>query len=194
MKYLVKVFVAVLILSSCSDFDEEKQSEVSINIESSNNDTVIVQQVNETSIQPKTQEEIIEDAVIKTIALSIDYFKNMKVNDSIKMASREKMFAYQIGFAINDKDELFEQFKKLDDKENIYVLKQSRNDYFLIKYSGKGEKELLDSLQLFENSINQDVKVINMMELCSKNKKLVRGEKLTKRKEVSEIPCLVCDK
>lgn len=195
MKIFIIFFLpfVLCLLAACGRDQEQAETDIAIKVNTSNNDTVIVQQINETE-KAKTDAELIEEAAIKTLEISRDFFRNMKTNDSIKMANREKMFAYQIGFAINDKDEVFDLFNKLADTKDIYVLKQSRKDYFVIKYEGKGEKELNDSLLHFEKQIGQDAKVINLMTLCSKKEKLMLGEKLTKRKEDAEIACLVCDR
>lgn len=193
MKIFFRALLLLVILFSIGCDDEPKKTNVSISVETNHNDTIIVEEVTEPE-KTKTDAELIEEAAIKTLEISSVFFRKMKTNDSIKMANREKMFAYQIGFAISDKDEVFDLFNKLEDTKDIYVLKQSRKDYFIIKYEGKGEKELKDSLLLFEKQIGQDAKVVNLMTLCSKNEKLMVGEKLTKRKDDTEIPCLVCDR
>lgn len=146
---------------------------------------------------PKTDEEKIELAVNTAIDIRQLVVKRIQTNDSIRMANREKMYAYQIGMPFSDLDEVFEEFNKFDNTEDFYVLKKSKRDYYLIKYDGKTEGELRDALSDFKNQLPADAngtaKIINLMSLCSKREKLVVGEKLTKRKIDTEIPCLICN-
>jgi hypothetical protein len=128
-----------------------------------------------------------------------DAIETKKLKDSIRVANKEKMYAYQIGLQITDKDELFESFNKLSEAgvSNLYVLKKGKNDFILVKYEAKPENELKDSLDAFKLRIssihNEKVDVINLMSECDKKEIIKKGEKLTKRKEDSEIPCLICD-
>lgn len=144
--------------------------------------------------KPKTDEELAKELVTIGIDFTKTVIKTMKINDSIKMANREQMYAYRIGFPISSEEQVFELYNQLTDQKDIYVLKESKKDYHLIKYEGKSKLELESTQEEFKKQIGQDISVINIMSLCSKNKKLMRGDNLAKRKEEVEIPCLICDK
>ncbi len=194
MKIFIIFFLpfVLCLLVACGSNSEQSETDIAIKVSTSNNDTVIVQQLSD-SEKTKSKEEIYAELAVKGLEFGRDVFKNMKTNDSIKMANREKIYAYQIGLAISDKDVVFDLYSKLANTDDIYVLK-SRKDYFIIKYDGNGEKELNDSLLGFKKMFGQNVSVVNLMDLYSKNRKLVRGENLTKRTDDTKIQCLVCDK
>lgn len=144
-----------------------------------------------------SNEKIAKEVISATVDLTKTVVKTLKVNDSIRMANREQMYAYQIGLPIKDKDEVFEEYAKLDNTEAVYVLKKSRKEFYLLKYEGKTREELNEGLEEYKNSMPSELsgsaKVINVMSLCSKREKLMVGEPLTKRKEKEEIPCLICN-
>lgn len=144
-----------------------------------------------------SNEKIAKEVINATVDITKTVIKTLKVNDSIRVANREQMYAYQIGLPIKNKDDVFEEYGKLENTESVYVLKKGRKEYYLIKYEGKSKDELSAGLEDYRKSIPSDLsggaKVINMMNLCSKREKLMIGESLTKRKENEEIRCLICD-
>lgn len=168
------------------------------------NDSVVVET---TSAQESTEstsesttssnEKIVKEVISATVDLTKTVIKTLKVNDSIRVANREQMYAYQIGLPIKHEDEVFEEYAKLENTESVYVLKKSRKEFYLLKYEGKPKEELNDGLEEYKKSIPSDLsggaKVINVMSLCSKREKLMVGESLSKRKENEEIPCLICN-
>jgi hypothetical protein len=167
-------------------------------------DSIVVQsepapEQSESSTESTTSsnEKIAKEVINATVDLTKTVIKTLKVNDSIRVANREQMYAYQIGLPIKDKDDVFEEYGKLENTESVYVLKKARKEYYLIKYEGKTKDELSAGLDDYRKSIPSDLsggaKVINVMSLCSKREKLMVGESLTKRKENEEIPCLICD-
>jgi hypothetical protein len=132
-------------------------------------------------------------------SLADDAIESKRVKDSIRLANKEKMFAYQIGFEITDKDELFKTYNKLTEAgvSNLYALKQGKEDFILVKYEAKSETELRDSLNSFKQTIagvhSEKIEVINLMSKCDKKEIVKKGENISKRKEDYEIPCLICD-
>ncbi len=171
---------------------------------SKTNDSVLVESTpvkenteSSTGETTSSNEKIAKEVISATVDLTKTVIKTLKVNDSIRIANREQMYAYQIGLPIKDKDEVFEEYAKLDNTEAVYVLKKSRKEFYLLKYEGKTKEELNQGLEDYKNSISPDLsgsaKVINVMSLCSKREKLMVGDPLTKRKEKEEIPCLICN-
>jgi|JI10StandDraft_1071094.scaffolds.fasta_scaffold10559_9 hypothetical protein len=187
-KLTLIILLSINILSSCADAPPKQDNSLVID----NNPTE--PSATETENKPKTDAEIAKEIVTAGIDLTKTVIKTMKINDSIKTANREQMYGYRIGFPISSEEQVFEVYNKLTDRKDIYVLKESKKDYHLIKYEGKSKQELENAKEEFEKLIGQDASVINIMSLCSKNKKLMRGDNLAKRKEDVEIPCLICDK
>lgn len=187
------LLLALLFTSCCSDQPPKDEIlPVTMGVETA-------PEPNDNTNTEKSSEEIIKEAVEASIETTKDVIKNLKKNDSIRFANREDVYAYRLGLPIRDEDEVFELYKTLYEIENIYVVKQSRKDYYLVYYNGNSEKQLNDSLEVFKatlpDQIRNEIVVLNLMELCTKSKqKLMRGEKLTKRREEAEIPCLICDK
>lgn len=150
------------------------------------------------SSEPKSSsnEKMVKEVVNATVDLTKTVIKTLNVNDSIRVANREQMYAYQIGLPIRHKDEVFETYAELENTESVYVLEKSRKEFYIIKYEGKTKEELMDGLEDYRKSVPSTLsggaKVINVMSLCSKRDKLMVGESLKKRKETNEIPCLIC--
>lgn len=154
-------------------------------------------QIPEEEEPSKLEEKIVEEAIDVAVDLTKLMVRKLRVNDSIRMSNREKMFGYQIGFPLNSKEETFEVFKKIQDSVGLFVLKVSRKDYYIVKFDGSGKEELESGLDTYNKTLSADIgraKIINLASLCSRREKLMRGENLTKRKEEIELPCLICDK
>lgn len=195
--YKVLVLLVILLVIACDDSGEGKMEISStINESTTNNST----QVNiEPAADTFNTAELVQESAEALFTLGENLIKKHKEKDSIRAAEREKLFAYRIGLPINDKDQVFEMYNKLTATENIYALKQSRQDYYLVYYNGYSKKQLEDSLEAFRAKLPTEfkntLKVVNIMELCSDSRQnLMVGEKLTKRKSDDEIPCLICDK
>lgn len=144
-----------------------------------------------------TSEEKIAKEILKTTAdLAKNLVNNRRVKDSILLANRVELCVYQIGLPIQDKDEVFEIYNKLDDKESVYVFEKTRGEYYLVKYEGKTRDELLIELKDYQNGLRSEikgVKVLDLTKFCSKKKKIVVGGSIKKRKTNSEIQCLICN-
>lgn len=183
--------VLILFVIGCDDSVENKSD-----ISATNNVTEVnVVQDSDTTKAAK----LIAETTEALITLGENIIKNHKVKDSIRSAEREKLYGYRIGLPISDKDEVFEAYNKLNATENIYALKQTRQDYFLVYYNGFSKEQLEDSLETYRlklpSEFKNTLKVINIMDLCSNSKQnLMVDEKLSKRKSETEIPCLICDK
>lgn len=199
MKKIVRKILLFVVVGSLFVSCEETT------IDQDNNNVVVTEEIKQTpsndeeaseEIPEKTDAEMIAEAIPVAIDLTKTVIKNIKINDSIKMANREQMFAYQIGLPIRHIDEVFEAYKKLDNTESVYVMEKSRKEYYLIKYEGKSENELDNGLGTFNSELPIEIagkaKVINLMNLCSRREKLTVGENIEKRKEDVELPCLIC--
>ena len=203
---LILLHISFLFVS-CGDESENRHSTV---VSAEGQDTLKIQsieptvanenapQIAEEEQEPsKLEEKIVEEAIDVAVDLTKLMVRKLRVNDSIRMSNREKMFAYQIGFPLNNKEETFEVFKGIKDSIGLFVLKVSRKDYYVVKFDGSSKEELESGLDNYNKTLSPDIgraKVINLASLCSRREKLMRGENLTKRKEEIELPCLICDK
>jgi hypothetical protein len=200
----IRLILIAGVLVSCGDNTDETSSGVVIikGKDSAITQVIINSKSNSGSSSnhetDKLNAELAKEAIGAAVDLGKFVFSTIKINDSIKMANREKMFAYQIGLPMSDKSQVFEEYKKIHDSTGLFVMKVSRRDYYIVKYDGRSKEELEDNLDNFNALLSIDIsgnaKVINLMSLCSKREKLMRGENLTKRKETIELPCLICDK
>lgn len=133
----------------------------------------------------KTVVEITKEAII-----------NKRRNDSIRRATRARMWVYKIGVPKKKIKELWESYKSLKLIPNIYVFKESKKSYFLIKDDGYSEHEIRDSLDNFKTQlegIENRIRIIDLMSLCPLRKEVVKGGKIKVKKEDAEMPCYVCD-
>lgn len=149
--------------------------------------------------EAKTDEALIKEAITTAVDLGKNLLKQHKINDSVREANREQMYAYRIGFPMKDDDQVFELYSELDLTDNVYALKQSRKEYYLFYYNGNSRQQLEDSLEDFKKllpeNLRSNVAIVNMMQLCTNSRqKLMKAENLKQGKENAEIPCLVCDK
>lgn len=194
---LKKTFINAIILLtlagliSCDNSSPKTDTSVVVQ-----NDTVKEESTTSSNSNTTSNEKIIEEVVTASIDLTKTVIKNLKVNDSIRVANREQMFAYQIGLPIANKEDVFEEYDKLEDTESVYVLEKSRKEFYIIKYEGKTKDELNEGLEEYKkrvpSTLSGTAKVINLMSLCSKRDKLMVGESLTMRKKNNELPCLIC--
>lgn len=187
---IIFISISACMFSSCGRNSPKDDNNVVI----SDNTNEI--QAEETKPENKSEiNEIVKEVVPVVVDLTKTVIKNIKINDSIKMANREQMFAYQLGLPIRHEEELFEAYHKLSNTESIYVL-ELRKEYYLIKYEGKSKSELETELDNVKEELSANVtgaiKVKNLMDLCSKREKLIVGDNITRRKEEIELPCLIC--
>lgn len=144
----------------------------------------------------EVNEEIAKEAIGAAVDITKFLITNLKKNDSIRMANREKMFGYQIGFKIKHADDVLDLYEKIPDKAGVFIIKAGRKHYYLVKYEGKSKEELVDQLDDYNSTIPLDLGragVINLNTLCSRREKLTRDEDLNSHKEGASIPCLICD-
>lgn len=190
----IKIALGISLITYCSCSHDQTKEDNSTLVNETRK--TITEKNNETPIEKKVSEN--QADLIKTVvSVSGQVIKQIKKNDSIKAAHRDKLFAYQVGFPIKDIDEVFETFGLIDNSESFYVLKKSRKEYYIIYLTDKSLKEMNDSIDSFKSKLPAEistiVKTINLTSLCSKREKLMRGEDLTKRKQDQELPCLICN-
>lgn len=134
------------------------------------------------------------DGVLK---VSDKWAYNHSRKDSIRMANREQFWVYQIGTPKKNTDELWETLKTLSDIPYLYIFKESRKSYYIVKDDGYTKEVLNDSLAQFKSRIDSTgsrLKIIDLMTFCSKREKIKEGDKIKEKKGDIEVRCYVCDK
>lgn len=118
--------------------------------------------------------------------------------DSIQLAGREKMFAYQLGLPAGSEKLVAEAYVKLSDREGVCVFKKPGNEFLLIKYEAKNEEELQAGLEEYRSErgheVTGSIKIIDLMRECGKNRKPVLNKKIRSRHNKVSINCLTCSK
>lgn len=141
-------------------------------------------------------ESIIETAP-EIIEIGKEIIEEKQRRDSIKIAERGGMFAYQLGVGFRHERLVIEAYEKLMDKDHVCVFKLGRKDYILIKYEGKNEKQLEDELasirELYSADVTGDVKLIDLMRECGRNEKPMLTHKIKQRRKDIIIDCLTCN-
>ena len=161
------------------------------------NDNIInIDSLNTHDTQGKDDITKYVEAGIKVTEETKKLFAIKHHNDSIKKANREKIWVYQIGLPKNDISELWNSYNSLQHFSNIFIFKESKNSFFIIKDDGYSEQELKDSLPNFKikiDSIEKRIKIIDLMSVCPKRKKITTTKKIKLKKGNPEVPCYICN-
>jgi hypothetical protein len=118
--------------------------------------------------------------------------------DSVRAATREKQWVYQIGIPKENKSEAWETAKTLNSIPNICVFRESRKNYLIICDRNYSKKTMEDSLKVFSSIVNlisaeNRVKIVDIISYCPKRKKLIETDKITRRKQPESFKCLTCE-
>lgn len=143
-----------------------------------------------------------EQALIEVGAAAVQFGKDVwdakKRNDSIKMARRDKMYAYQLGVAFKDEAPLLDAYEKLSNQENVLAFKKSRKEYMLVLYKGNSLEEMKSELETYrdnyEGQITGEVKIIDLMQECGRRKQPKSAGTISKRKKKTVVECLTCSR
>lgn len=187
---LVTIIVSSALLQGCSD--SVPKSDQSTVVKSNRNDSE-----KETSERTKTESEVIIDAGTTLLETGAQLLKTKRLNDSIRLAKREKMFAYQLGVPLKSEKLVIEAYGKLSNVDGVCALRKSRNEYLLIKYEDKSEKQLDEDLESYKSEhageIMGEVRKVDLVKECGKRKKPILSGRISKRKGNVQIDCLTCD-
>ncbi len=196
-----KIAIILLSLGLLACENNSPKDNGSVLVSEENNNGVASENKDE---EKKTSEiELTEDSktivavVDKALDIGKEAIQRRRMRDSIRLANREQMYVYQIGLPARHEDDIIEEYQKLSNTEDVFIFKNGRRDYFLVKDEGKSELTLRDSLEVFKeklpNTIIGSAKVINILQLCSRNEKLTRAKNINFKKSKQEIPCFICD-
>ena len=149
----------------------------------------------------KTDAEVYKEAGEKGVEIVLDQVDKHKVNkhtkDSIRQASRKNFWAYQIGVNKGDPEDFKEVYFKLKSIPNIYLFKQARHSFYLIKNDGyTTEQEYNDNKSSVEKAIQNAgladrVIITNFTTYCDlKDDVVLHGKEKIARGE--KVDCYIC--
>lgn len=202
IKYTISRYLCLTLIYLClvACENEIPKEDVSTLLDSlSKNDSVVVS-VEEPPLKDttvKTEIETMVDESKKILETIQELAEAKRKNDSIKLAKREKKFAYQLGLPLKSEKLVREAYESLTNTEGVRVLKKSRREYLLILYEGKDEitidEELEQCKEEYGSEVIGEIKKIDLMLECGKNKEPFRSDPIKHRKSKIEIECLICD-
>ncbi|MCC6372972.1 MAG: hypothetical protein IT236_18360 [Bacteroidia bacterium] len=176
-------------LSSCTE--DSPKEDTSITVDTTNYETSLADSTSKSRVQ-----EIIADGMA-IIDAKNELLERKRKNDSIRLSRREKMFAYQLGLPLKNEKLLMEAFEKLSDPTSVYALKKSNTEYLLVKFEDKSEEDLDTELDAYKaehaDEVIGSIKKIDLVRECGKKKMPVLAGKIKKRKNDTQIDCLICD-
>lgn len=199
-KQITFVFISliafVFIFISVAGFSilptEDKTSEAGDSLETE------VEVKSDAKAKTKSDAEVYTDLAKEGLEKGEEMLRNKRAKDSIRAASKEKIWVYQIGTAKDSEADAWEAANELQGIGNISIFKESRKSYLVICDSRYSEKKAKDSLNSFiaktdTYSPGIRVKVIDLMSFCHKRKGLTETGKITKKKHEQSFKCLTCN-
>jgi hypothetical protein len=201
-KYTISRFLCLTLIYLClvACENEIPKEDISTLLDSLSKNDSTVFSIKETPIQDTTVKTDVETMVdeSKRILETIQELAEIKrKNDSIKLAKREKKFAYQLGLPLKSEKLVREAYENLTNTEGVRVLKKSRHEYLLILYEGKDEATIDEELEQckedYGSEVIGEIRKIDLMLECGKNKEPFRSDPIKHRRSKIEIECLTCD-
>jgi hypothetical protein len=192
MKIVHPIYSFLLVIGAMACSDPPQRQDTS---------TVVHSEPKEEKKQESKKEisklELAADVLKTGMEMGRDAMDRKRQRDSVAIATRDKMFAYQLGVPIRTEKGVFEAYEKLSDVEGVCVLKRSRKEYLLIKLQGEDEHQLYVDLVSYKEEHGAEVigkiEVIDLVAECGKGKRPNWASKLKKRKSAIEIDCLTCN-
>ena len=190
-----KIFILLVLSStlsiwtSCTDTnntDASSSTTVNENVDSSKSST---------TDQKKSDGEVILEGGKVILNAVTDGIDKQRIKDSIREANKTKMYAFQIGIKMPEKD-AYEAYNKLKDANipNVYIFKAGKREYYTVQFQAKGEDDLNLSLGTFKSQLGElgteGLSVINLNDFCSKRETVSRYSTI---KDGDEIKCLECE-
>jgi hypothetical protein len=144
----------------------------------------------------KTDAEIALEAG-KLLKESYDDLRENKLRkDSIRNATRKRIWVYQIGLPTTNKAKLLETLNQLNNVSNIKIFQSDKRTFFIYKDDGYSEQELKDSLDFFQSKfkvIDSRLEILDLMAYCKNREEVVKGEDIKIKKEDVKLPCYTCN-
>ena len=144
----------------------------------------------------KSKEEIYVEAGMAVVDEVQKAIAQKKKNDSLKIAGKQPNWVYQIGRPKINMRELWDAYEPLQDLSNLYVFKESKKSYIIIKDDGHSKQQLEESLEAFKAEIQKfetRVDIINLTTFCKAKEEIKQGKRIRIRKENILLFSLECD-
>ena len=147
----------------------------------------------ETELQLETMKEAVNEIKVLTE-------NRRKLKDSIK-SEKPKKFVYQIGGIKGGRDIVLDHYMRIKtinelDLDRVFIFRDSRKSYFVFQNKEYNEETIQDSLRTIVHmvdSIEPNVKVINLLDRCKWNEHVIETKPLKIRKEKLEVRCFTCN-
>ena len=143
----------------------------------------------------KSKEEIYVEAGMAAVEEVQKALEQKKRNDSARVANKKPTWVYQIGRPKTHVQELWEAYEPLQGLSNLYVFKESKKSYIIIKDDGYSKQQLEESLEAFESEVEKfetRIHIVNLSTFCKAKEDIKQGKKIKIRKQrimLSSIEC-----
>ena len=183
--------IMLLFLTSCETTTTNTATNGSINAETqaASNSTT------------KSDNEALVDGVVQVIKgatpLIEKGLENRRYKDSVRMANKEEIWAYQIGIPFDNIDALSDELEKLKTIDGISVFENSDKDFLIIR-NGDSQQQLSDSLGNFKSEIKKidaqiKVGIINLSSKCDRKSSVKTSKERKLKRRYPEIQCYKCE-
>ena len=154
---------------------------------------------------PKKSDDEIRTEAIANVAVevgkgSIEAVKErnarIRREDSLKAVNMPQRWVYIIGDQIGSEKEAWKEYDKFKDIPNLYLLKKSKSEYYLIKDDQFSTKQINDSIDAFKKRIanlEPKVEIGNLATKCPHEQPKVTDPIIYRKDGKKEAPCRVCD-
>ena len=144
----------------------------------------------------KSKEEIYVEAGMAVAEEVQKAIEQKKRNDSVRIANKQPNWVYQIGRPKISVQELWEAYEPLQGLSNLYVFKESKKSYIIIKDDGHSKQQLEESLEAFKSEVEKfetRIEIVNLTTFCKAKEDIKQGKKIKIRKERIMLSSIECD-
>ena len=144
----------------------------------------------------KSKEEIYVEAGMAVAEKVQKAIEQKKRNDSARIANKQPNWVYQIGRPKISVQELWEAYEPLQGLSNLYVFKESKKSYIIIKddgYSKQQLEELLEAFKLEVEKFETRIQIVNLSTFCKAKEDIKQGKKIKIRRENIMLSSVECD-
>lgn len=144
----------------------------------------------------KSKEEIYVETGMAVAGEVKKVIEQKKRNDSVRIANKQPNWVCQIGRPKINVQELWEAYEPLQGLSNLYVFKESKKSYIIIKDDGYSKQQLEESLEAFKSEVEKfetRIGIVNLTTFCKAKEDIKQGNKIKIRKESIMLSSIECD-
>ncbi len=184
LRTITLLYISLALLAACrnkTNFTEKNQTSTKKHTNTVGTNTSLAEQI------------LKGDQLLHSTTNSV---RKKQIYDSLKIATKEKDFAYAITSDLEEK-EAVRIYKKLvaSGLSSLYIFRTDKKENYVVQYEGKGDGELELNMPVIKYQLGafkkDDLKIINLTdeEYCGKNKTI---GKLIESENGIEIKYIVC--